>query len=157
MKRQEWLNAALSYLGVRFLHQGRNRHGLDCVGLVACAMRDCGITAKAAAPGGLPNYARNPDDRLFGPTCSKYLDPLPYNRLQRLDQQLKIGDIIVFWIDAVGLPRHIAIYMGRNADHQDMLLHAYAKKPHCVCLMPMDPGYWVQRIDSLWAVPGLED
>jgi hypothetical protein len=34
--------AARSYLGVPFLHQGRNRSGLDCVGLRWIAGRDVG-------------------------------------------------------------------------------------------------------------------
>lgn len=34
---------ARSYLGTRFVHRGRNKRGLDCVGLVWCAYRDAGI------------------------------------------------------------------------------------------------------------------
>jgi hypothetical protein len=37
------IEAARAYLGVPFLHQGRSRRGVDCVGLVILAARDCGI------------------------------------------------------------------------------------------------------------------
>lgn len=34
---------ARGYLGVPWQHQGRSRHGIDCVGLLVCAAHDLGI------------------------------------------------------------------------------------------------------------------
>lgn len=38
--------AAMEYLGVKFRHRGRTTRGLDCLGLVVLAARDCGYEAK---------------------------------------------------------------------------------------------------------------
>ncbi len=35
--------AARGYVGVPWRHQGRSRHGIDCVGLLVCVARDLGI------------------------------------------------------------------------------------------------------------------
>lgn len=35
--------AARAYLGTPFVHRGRTRRGLDCVGLAWCAFRDAGV------------------------------------------------------------------------------------------------------------------
>jgi hypothetical protein len=37
------VDAARKYLGVKFQHQGRTARGLDCLGLIVAAARDCGI------------------------------------------------------------------------------------------------------------------
>jgi hypothetical protein len=36
--------AARSYIGTRWHHQGRNRAGLDCVGLIVCVAHDLGVS-----------------------------------------------------------------------------------------------------------------
>jgi cell wall-associated NlpC family hydrolase len=38
--RQAIIEAARSYVGVRFMHSGRNRAGLDCVGLLIASYAD---------------------------------------------------------------------------------------------------------------------
>jgi len=38
------VTAARAYLGTPFVHRGRSRRGLDCVGLAWCAYRDAGLT-----------------------------------------------------------------------------------------------------------------
>jgi cell wall-associated NlpC family hydrolase len=50
--------AARTYLGVPWRHQGRSRLGIDCVGLLVCAARDCGIEVEDLAA-----YERVPDGR----------------------------------------------------------------------------------------------
>ncbi len=47
------VDAARTFEGVRFLHRGRDRQGLDCAGLVWAAYAACGLE--------LPDY------RLYGP------------------------------------------------------------------------------------------
>lgn len=42
--------AARAYLRVPFRHMGRNRHGLDCVGLLLLAARDAGIVCDEPEP-----------------------------------------------------------------------------------------------------------
>lgn len=47
------MDAARSYLGVKWRHLGRDRHGVDCVGLLLCAARDVGMSPPQPDP-----YAR---------------------------------------------------------------------------------------------------
>lgn len=155
MKRQEWMDALRSYLGVRFLHQGRSRSGIDCVGLVSCAASDLGFANEVKES--LRDYQRAPDSEMFKARIKDFLDPLPCNRLQPMRKQLLVGDVIAFWIDRRGLPRHVSVYAGVDKNGQDTMIHAYAKTPKCVIEQPVDMGFWLQRIDSFWRLPMIED
>jgi cell wall-associated NlpC family hydrolase len=42
-KPAAYVEAARTYLGVRWHHLGRDRHGVDCVGLLLAAADDCAI------------------------------------------------------------------------------------------------------------------
>ncbi len=155
MKREHWLFALRTYKGVRFLHQGRNRAGIDCVGLLSCAAHDLGYPNAAQAD--MRDYQRAPDSDMFRAQIGNFLTQLPYNRLQPLHTQMLPGDIIAFWIDKRGLPRHVAVYMGQDARGNDTMLHAYAMTPKCVVEQPIERGFWMQRVDSLWRLPMIED
>ncbi len=50
--------AARSYIGVPWLHHGRSRHGLDCVGLLVLAARDIGKPGEDYF-----GYTRSPEPR----------------------------------------------------------------------------------------------
>ena len=58
--KDEFVAAARSYLGVRWLHQGRNRLGVDCVGLIIAAARDIGVEVPD-----MRGYRRSPDPQKF--------------------------------------------------------------------------------------------
>lgn len=42
-KRADIVAAARKYAGVKWQHQGRTLHGIDCAGIVVCAGKDSGI------------------------------------------------------------------------------------------------------------------
>lgn len=150
--RDEWIAELRTYIGTRFQHQGRRKGvGVDCIGLVASAARDLEIDAGKAAS--FVAYGRAPHDSLFDKLAPEYLEERPYNRLQALDKQAKPGDVIFFWIDKSGLPRHVGVYTGKNAEGFDMMIHAYAKQPRAVVEMPIFNGYWQNRILSVWKLP----
>lgn len=46
------IDTARTWLGVRWRHRGRSRHGVDCAGLIVLTYRDCGVEI--------------PDHRLYG-------------------------------------------------------------------------------------------
>lgn len=52
----DFIESARSYMGVKWRHQGRNRMGVDCVGLVICALADIGVEVPD-----MQGYRRSPD------------------------------------------------------------------------------------------------
>lgn len=90
---------ARSYLGTRWVHQGRARHGLDCVGLLVKAfdLRD------------VADYGRDPhDDRLEGRLCEQFGPPVPMSTMRP-------GDVV-----AIAFPR-VVRHVGIVGDHPDGL------------------------------------
>lgn len=56
---EAFVEAARKYIGVSWVHQGRSRNGLDCVGLVVLSARACGLDVPLLANyGRLPNFPR---------------------------------------------------------------------------------------------------
>lgn len=53
---EDVVTAARKYLGVRYQHQGRTRHGLDCAGLVVRVVHDLGVSEFDSR-----DYGRQPD------------------------------------------------------------------------------------------------
>jgi cell wall-associated NlpC family hydrolase len=58
--REAVVAEARRWLGTPWRHQGRNEHGLDCVGLLAVVCRDLGISDYD-----IEGYARSPDTTRF--------------------------------------------------------------------------------------------
>jgi cell wall-associated NlpC family hydrolase len=97
------IDAARAYLGTPFMHQGRSRHGLDCIGLLVCAARDAGAHIEDRT-----NYPRDPNGLL----------PIELDRqFDAVDARMP-GDILLMRF--AGEPQHIALYTGAT------LIHSYA-------------------------------
>lgn len=111
-ERQAILDAARSYLGVRWLHQGRSRKfGIDCVGLpllvgIELGYMDVSLTSA--------NYPRRPDST-FIPLFREYLDFVKPADAQE-------GDILVF-ADG-GHPCHCGFKS--NSNEVPALIHSHA-------------------------------
>lgn len=58
--KQDYVSAARGWLGTRWVHQGRTRHGVDCVGLLIVAGADVGLTVPDN-----PGYRRTPNPKAF--------------------------------------------------------------------------------------------
>lgn len=130
--------AARRYVGVAFLHQGRNPDiGVDCVGLAKIvAVDDCGLHWLAQHD--LTNYARNPNggelerriQAAFGPPVS----------------ELSPGRLVT--IDFYGQSRHVGIVGEHNG--RLTLIHAYGRPPSVV-----EHGLdekWRRRITGIYEV-----
>lgn len=91
----EFIEAARTYIGVRWLHLGRTREGVDCVGLLLCAADDCGMKHEMPPP-----YPRGHRGFDLIEACRRLGQEVPLKQVQD-------GDILVF---ADGLfPAHIGI------------------------------------------------
>lgn len=98
-----FIAAARSYVGVPFHHQGRTRHGVDCIGLVVCAARDAGLALVDRT-----DYPRDPNGLL----------PVEMARQFAAAEPAQAGDILLMRFR--GEPQHVAILAGTT------LIHGYA-------------------------------
>lgn len=92
--RQDIVNAARSYLGVRWRHQGRSREGVDCIGLVIRVAHDLGLSAYDTVA-----YSRIPDGHYLQ-------DELEHN-MQRVLGPAAIGDVLLMRFARE--PQHVGI------------------------------------------------
>jgi len=118
--RAEIVAAARSYLGVRWHHQGRNRAGIDCIGLVIAVAHDLGLSTYD-----IKAYSRVPDGNKLRATMAEQMDAL------RSEPQA--GDVLLFRFHRN--PLHTAI-----VTDDDGMVHAFANMRRVV----------EHRIDSVW-------
>lgn len=91
------VEAARSYIGVRYRHRGRSRVGIDCAGLMVLAYRDCGVQTS-----NFVLYGREPiKDGLVEHTTLSLGQPLP------LHTPLQEGDIVILRFDKE--PHHMGM------------------------------------------------
>jgi len=87
------VEVARTWLGVPFRHQGRNRLGVDCGGLLICVGEEAGINVIHPDV-----YSMSPDPKLIEvallSNCDKVSDMLP-------------GDVL--WFSFAGEPRHVGL------------------------------------------------
>lgn len=128
---------ARSWDGVPFVHQGRNRHGVDCIGLVLCVRDQLLPWPEGFAEA--QHYRRQAvDGRLVSGIarhCTALSAPEP-------------GALIVIKFPKQRIAQHVALCLGET------LLHAYAPAG-CV----REVGYrepWRRLTVSLWRLPGVE-
>lgn len=132
----DFVAAARSLVGVRFRHQGRSEHGLDCIGTIIVARLKLGPWE--ATKFDVVNYRRNPKDSL-AVTLPKFL--------QRIDRP-EIGAIAEIKWPKMATANHVAILTPEN------LIHAYAEVGRVI-----ETGYrakWPEWTVGLWRIPGLE-
>lgn len=105
--------AARRYIGVPFLHQGRNPAvGIDCIGLGQLACRDCGLVVPDWT-----DYGRDPYNGLLEGRLSEIFGaPLPLS-------QMRPGDIVAIFYG--GALRHVGIVGERDYAGESylMLIH----------------------------------
>lgn len=94
------IEAARSYIGVRFRHRGRNKKGLDCAGEIKVPYADCGVE--------LPDfllYGREPHrDGLIKHVSAALGEPVAVAPIKESD--LQEGDVAVMRYDHE--PHHLA-------------------------------------------------
>jgi len=131
--RAAFLSEARSWIDVPWVHQGRNRYGVDCIGLVlvtcwALALTDYDISG----------YGRTPNADML----MRELDA----RARRIDLASALpADLVLSRFNHD--PQHVGILTARG------ILHAYAGARRVV--ETALPRSWRRRIVAAYAVPGV--
>jgi cell wall-associated NlpC family hydrolase len=124
---------ARSWVGVPFKHQGRDRRGIDCVGLPIVICSDLGVLREDFVSGA---YSRLPAGALV-------------TRLQ--EECVQVATLATACLVVIAWTRvaaHVAIYTGTS------LVHAYESVGTVV-----EHGYrgrWVRMSHSFWRLPGVQ-
>jgi cell wall-associated NlpC family hydrolase len=126
---------ALSWIGVPFHHQGRSRHGVDCLGLIVCT----------AFP-----FMGKMDDRTDYPKLvmnSKVCDELSA-QMVRIEEP-SLGSILIFAFKENVGAQHAAWKTSKG------MVHAYGTGRKVV-EHAITPAWW-RRLHSCWDLPGVLD
>ena len=128
------VDAARTYLGVPFRHDGRNRDGIDCVGLVVCSLRDLGIDVTDQL--GLGRFDS------FETLCQTF-----ELHAERVDGGMLLGDALVF--RGRLMDNHVALYAGNGE-----MVHAYnGSSVGRVVVQPLDES-WMARLARVYRLRG---
>lgn len=129
--REQFLSTARSWVGVPWVHQGRNRNGVDCIGLLLVTCWALGLSDYD-----VDGYGRTPDGDFMRRECARLMtetrNPCP-------------GDVVVMRFSRE--PQHVGILTERG------LLHSWAV-PGRVVEVTM-PDAWQRRVVAAYAVPGV--
>ena len=135
--RRDIVVAARRYLGVKYVHQGRSRYGIDCRGLGTCVAYDLGL-----ADIQVDDYGRQADPRRFQDECRQHLDRIQFH-------QVEPGDAMTFYYDG---HRHFGIITSMKPMK---VIHAFEPAGKCV-EVPMDDEL-VGRVRGCWRFRGVSD
>lgn len=138
--RQDIVNEARSWLGVRWTHQGRTREGIDCAGLVILVGRDLGLTHYDTTA-----YRRRPDH-------AKFIDYFLAGGGTRVPLvKARPGDVLLFTEQAY--PCHSSIISEKNGVPH--IIHAHLPRRGVVEEPLIEP--WLSKRVAAFAFPGVED
>ncbi len=104
--RADIVACARGYLGTRWHHQGRNRAGLDCVGLVIRVAHDLGLTGYD-----IDGYGRVPDGRVLRAELDQQMTRIAI-------EDAREADILLMRFDQH--PQHLAMLTDQG------IIHAHA-------------------------------
>lgn len=136
--REAIVAAARAMLGTPFHHQGRVPGvGVDCAGLVVCALQQSGLDVSDRA-----GYGRIPAQGLFSQTVAEQCDAIDLADVQP-------GDLLSFAFRSD--PQHIAIVVSIDPI---MMIHAVQTNKRVV-----ENGLdatWRERLRGAWRVRGID-
>ena len=98
--KQPW-EVAHNYLGVPYAHLGRSHNGLDCVGLLAVVLQDCGLAVQDCRI-----YGTEPSD---ANNSYHLLEYMQRNFGAPVQRGVRINDVIVLRLAPHLAPGHVAI------------------------------------------------
>lgn len=134
--RAQVIDAARSYLNVRFHHQGRTRAGLDCVGLVIRVAHDLGLTTFDVS-----GYGRYPQADLLRRHLAEQCTPVDV---------VQPGDVVLMRFETD--PQHVAL-VGDYRYGGLSLIHAFA--PSRKVVEHQCDSLWRGRLLGAYSLPGV--
>ncbi len=126
------IEEARSWVNVPFLHQGRTRRGIDCIGLPIVVGQRLGLLPSRFE---ITNYGRLPSADLLERLMAHCV---------RLPQAVPGSLVAIAWTKTAA---HVALCTGPT------LIHSY-ESVGCV----VEHGYrgrWIRLTHSAWALPGV--
>lgn len=139
LSRDKILEAARSWIGVPWLHQGRSRHGVDCVGLIVKVAHDLGISDYDSN-----DYQRRTHGHAF-------LRHFRENMKEKPIAEAAPGDVMLFRDSSY--PCHSSII---GKDHRGLtIIHAYAIRRRVVEEL-LEQGDWISKRVACFEFDGVE-
>lgn len=138
--RAQIVEAARSFKGADWVHQGRRPDAMDCAGLIVLTGKKVGILDDTYVD--YINYRRQPDGRSFKAQFDKYADRVAYNKMQE-------GDILIFGKGVYNF--HCGILFFKQ--DKPYMIHAYSESGK-VMETPLDER-WKQRLTLVYKYKGV--
>jgi cell wall-associated NlpC family hydrolase len=138
LERQQFVDVARSWIGVKYQHQGRTRKGVDCIGLILGVSSELGV--QLIAP---DNYAPSPASNLV----LKYADA---QGVTIENKKLELGRIAVLWGIDSNEAQHFAVvgeYNGRQT-----MIHAFSRQGKVI--EHSWDTFWLKRLMKVYELPG---
>lgn len=126
------IEVARTYMGVPYLHQGRNRAGLDCIGLIVCVARDLGMDVQD-----MDRYTTDPEPEKLMAGLAGHLQEIPIG-------EAAIGDVGLFRVKVI--PQHTAILTDVG------MIHAYSS-PSANRVVEHGISNWAERMVAAYRFP----
>lgn len=140
IKRQEIVDLARTYLGVKWQHQGRTREGIDCAGLVVVVGKELGLIDFD-----MTNYRRRPDKDHFvqffaqgGGIRKRIIDAKPGDVLVMRESTYPCHSVIVS--EKYDVPHIVHAHMPRRVVFEEQLI-----------------GEWLEKRVACFSFPGVAD
>lgn len=133
----DYLVMVRSLVECKYVHAGRTREGLDCVGVAILPLIEMGIYMPDEY-----NYTREAFDSTLASEIGK--------RLIEIDPDSReAGDILLFWCNPkTRMPQHVAVYVANTP--YETIVHAYLPVGSVV-ESPIGP--WARRITHAFRIP----
>jgi cell wall-associated NlpC family hydrolase len=130
--RQQIVDESRKWIGTRWIHQGRSRAGVDCVGLVIRVAHALNLSTFDTA-----DYSRQPDPVRMRALLAEHMTPVIHPQL---------GDVLLMRFEKE--PQHVAIVTDIG------IIHAYAQARR-VCEHRLD-SVWQSRVVGAYQFKGIE-
>jgi len=107
------ISESRTYLGVPWIHQGRSRKGVDCVGFILLSFAKLNIPIVE-----IKGYSRHPD----GTKLKEVMDNQKSTRPLLPNEEIKPGDVVLFKIRKE--PQHVALVTD-SSTYDLGIIHSY--------------------------------